>query len=86
MDKINKYITIAVIAILFVAGLTATYASGYNKGVAKGVAQEKATEETRKQSAEQEALKAVNPFEQTANPFEKSPVNPFENVKINPYK
>ena len=87
MDNLKSYKTLVVMAIvcLLFGAILGAYV-GLNNGWKLG--QEKAAKdlEMNRQEAEKEALKEVNPFEQTANPFEKSPVNPFENIKTNPFE
>lgn len=85
MDQSNTMKWVVVVVALVVGGGIGYY-YGNVKGIDKGVIQQKAVEEARKKEAEQEAAKAVNPFNQAANPFEKVPTNPFEGVKVNPFK
>lgn len=95
MDTINKIIkTAAIVAVLMVTGVSASYLYGYEKGNFNGyengyyTAIEKAAEmqeEAQKQAAI-EAAREVNPFEDSANLFEKSPINPFDDIETNPYK
>lgn len=59
---------------------------GRDEGILQGIAQEKAVAATKRKEAAEKAAAAVNPFEQTSNPFEKSPVNPYKDVKVNPFK
>ena len=82
----NKFLMwiVAVVALIVSAG--AGYAAGVSHGIERGVAQEKIAEVARRAQAEREAAKAVNPFNQNANPLGNASANPFENVKVNPFK
>ena len=85
MEQSNMMKWVAALVALVVGGGIGYY-YGNVKGVDAGIAREKAAAEARRKEAEQEAAKAVNPFNQAGNPFEKVPTNPFEDVKVNPFK
>jgi len=66
-------------------GSSFSFNDGIELGIKQGVLEEKTAAIARRKEAEREAAKAINPFQGTANPFEKSPVNPYDNIKINPF-
>ena len=83
----NNYKILAIMAMIcLLIGSAIGIFVGLQKGWSLG--QQKAAEDLKisRQEAEKKALEEVNPFNKTANPFEKSPVNPFENIETNPYK